>query len=75
MLGEGDASSGEKTAPYHNHLGINRVFRSINGAGIAPKWPRLKLEAKPFDEHGSSIDAAQRGYPPDLGLSDGLDGS
>jgi hypothetical protein len=31
--GEDDASSGEKTAPYHNHLGLNRAFRGINGAG------------------------------------------
>jgi hypothetical protein len=28
---------------------------------IAPKRSRLELEAKPFDKHGSSIDAAQRG--------------
>ena len=41
---------------------------------IAPKRPRLELEVKPFNKHGSSIDAAQSGVPPDLWLWDGLGG-
>jgi hypothetical protein len=68
MLGEDDASSGEKTAPYHNHPCLNRAFRGINGEGSP-------LSDKPCDEHGLSINAAQRGSRQIGGLSDGLYGA
>jgi hypothetical protein len=44
MLGKDDASSGERTALYHNHPCLNRAFQGINGA---PKRPKL-IRGKAF---------------------------
>jgi hypothetical protein len=59
--GKDNASSGEKMAPYGNYPMFRRGIPWYKWSRIAPKRPRLELEAKPFDKHGSSIDAAQSG--------------